>query len=128
MCQVGDFACPDINIGPCTASHDISWVPGTHVRFGDLDFIITAEGELAQAPVVVQTLHSTDLDAVMKMLKELQVSRREPFSLEYIIRSAPTVLPFGLCNTAETVGHLMAQRMIQSPTNNEFVGMIEHVT
>ena len=37
------------------------------------------------------------------------------------------VLLFGLRNAAETVGHLVAQRMIPSPTNNEFVGVIEHV-
>ena len=28
-------------------NHDISWVLSAHVRFGDLDFIITVEGELA---------------------------------------------------------------------------------
>ena len=51
---------------------------------------------------------------------------REPFSPEYLIRSAPTVLPFGLCNAAETIGHLVAQHMIPSPMNNEFVRVIEH--
>ena len=52
----------------------------------------------------------------------------EPLSLEYLIRSAPIVLSFGLRNAAETVGHLVAQRMIPSPVNNEFVGLIKHVT
>ena len=51
----------------------------------------------------------------------------EPLSLEYLIRSAPTVLPFGLRYAVETVGHLVAQRMIPSPANDEFVGVIEHV-
>ena len=37
------------------------------------------------------------------------------------------MLPFGLRNAAETIGHLMAQRMIPSPVNNEFVGVIEYV-
>ena len=37
------------------------------------------------------------------------------------------MLQFGLCNTAETIGHLVARRMIPSPANNEFVGVIEHV-
>ena len=37
------------------------------------------------------------------------------------------MLPFGLRNAAETVGHLMAQRMIPSHANDEFVGVIEHV-
>ena len=36
-------------------------------------------------------------------------------------------LPFGLRNATTTVSHLMAQRTIPSPTNNEFVGMIESV-
>ena len=36
-------------------------------------------------------------------------------------------LPFGLRNTAATTSHLVAQRMILSPTNNEFRGMIERV-
>ena len=56
-----------------------------------------------------------------------QLARGEPLSLEYLIRSAPTALPFGLRNAAETVGHLVAQRMIPSLTNNEFVGVIKHV-
>jgi len=38
------------------------------------------------------------------------------------------VLPFGLCNAAETVGRLVAQRMIPSPTKDKFVGVIEQVT
>ena len=53
------------------ASHDITWVPGAHVRFEDLDFIITAKGELARAPVVVQPFHSTNLDAIAEALEEL---------------------------------------------------------
>ena len=50
------------------ASHDISWVPGAHVRFGDLDFIVTVEGELARVPVIVQPFRSTGLDAITEML------------------------------------------------------------
>ena len=57
----------------------------------------------------------------------MQLARGEPLSLEYLIRSTPTVLPFGLRNAAETIGHLVAQCMIPSPANDEFVGMIEHV-
>ena len=37
------------------------------------------------------------------------------------------MLPFCLHNTAETVGHLVAQCMIPSPANDEFVGVIEHI-
>ena len=38
---------------PRMANHDVSWVLGAHVRFGDLDFIVSVEGELVQALVVV---------------------------------------------------------------------------
>ena len=44
------------------ASHDISWVPNTHVRFEDLDFIITVGGELALAHAAIQPLPSIGLD------------------------------------------------------------------
>ena len=76
------------------------------------------EGELAWTPIVVQPFHPIDLDAITKMLEELWLTGGEPFSPKYIIRSIPTVLPFGLCNAAETVGNLLAQRMIQCPTCN----------
>ena len=36
-------------------------------------------------------------------------------------------LPFGLRNATATVSHIVAQRTIPSPANNEFVGMIESV-
>ena len=35
------------------------------------------EGELAQAPVVVQSIHSTDVDAITEMLEELQLPEPE---------------------------------------------------
>ena len=59
------------------ASHGISWVPSAHVRFGDLDFIIMAEGELARAPIVVQPFHSTGLDVITEMLEELRLHAPE---------------------------------------------------
>ena len=49
----GPLRVPTINIKTRMASHEISWVLSTHVRFGDLDFIVMVEGELAWAPVVV---------------------------------------------------------------------------
>ena len=42
------------------ASHAISWVPGAHMRFGDLDFIVMVGGELALAHVAIQPLPSID--------------------------------------------------------------------
>ena len=52
------------------ASHGVSWVPGAHVHFGNLDFIITTEGEVEQAPAAVQPLHSTGLDTIVEALEE----------------------------------------------------------
>ena len=59
------------------ASHGISWVLGAHVRFGDLDFIVMAEEELARVPVVAQPLHSTSLDTIAEALEELQLHASE---------------------------------------------------
>ena len=59
------------------ASHNVSWVSGAHVRFGKLDFIITTEGELARAPVVVQPLRSAGLDSISEALDELQLHAPE---------------------------------------------------
>ena len=53
------------------ASDDITWVLGTHVRFGDLDFIITMEGQLALAPVAIQPLYFTSLDVSTEAFEEL---------------------------------------------------------
>ena len=55
------------------ASNNITWVLGAHVRFGDLDFIITTEGELARAPIVIQPLQSAGLDAMAEALDELRL-------------------------------------------------------
>ena len=157
------------------ASHNVRWVTGAFVHFGDLDFIVTTKGEVVQAPTAVQPLHSASLDAIAGALEELQLyaleahaprsnqlldfdygrlkrqlgaflglrpSREdlchltfsfanvmvqltggEPLSPEYLIRSIPTALPFGLRNAAEIDGHLVAQRTPLSPANDEFLGM-----
>ena len=114
------------------ASHGISWVLGAHVCFGDLNFIIMVGGELALAHAAIQPLPSIGLD-YGRLEHQLDVSlgpqpsREDPhrlafsdanvvaqliggklLSLEHLIRSASTVLPFGLCNAAETVTHLVA--------------------
>ena len=47
------------------------------MRFGNLDFIVMMEGELAQAPTAVQPLHSAGLDAVTEVLEELQLHAPE---------------------------------------------------
>jgi hypothetical protein len=53
------------------ASHDMIWVSGVHVRFGNLNFFITTEGELARALTPIQPLHSASIDTVVEALKEL---------------------------------------------------------
>ena len=44
------------------ASHGISLVSGTHVRFGDLDFIVTVGGELALTHAAIQPISSIGLN------------------------------------------------------------------
>jgi len=44
-----------------------------HVRFGDLDFIVTMEGELVWAPTAIQPLHSIVLNVIPEALEELQL-------------------------------------------------------
>ena len=56
-----------------------------------------------------------------------QLARGEPLFSEYLTRSVPTVFPFGLRNAVRTIGHLVAQRMHPSPTDDEFVGMMDYV-
>ena len=41
--------------------------------FGDQDFIVTTEGELAMAPAAVRPLHSAGLDTIVEVLEELQL-------------------------------------------------------
>ena len=48
-----------------------------HVRFEDLDFIVTTEGELAMAPAAIRPLHSAGLDAIGEALEELQLHTPE---------------------------------------------------
>ena len=59
------------------ASHGVSWVSGAHVCFRSLDFIVTMEGELAQAPATVHPFHSTGLDVIVEVLEELQLHAPE---------------------------------------------------
>ena len=44
------------------ANHNVSWVPGAHMRFESLDFIITVGGELVRAHTAIQSLPSIGLD------------------------------------------------------------------
>ena len=120
--------------------------------FGDLDFIVTVGGELALAHAPIQSLPSISLN-YERLERQLGVSlgpqqskedqrrltlfdannmawfaRGGSLSPEHHIRSAPTALPFDLRNAAATVSHFVARCMVLPPTNNEFMGVIEHVT
>ena len=55
------------------AIHSVSWVPGAHMRFGKLDFIVTTEGGLVQAPAAIQPLHFTGPNTIAEVLEELQL-------------------------------------------------------
>ena len=57
-----------------------------------------------------------------------QHAKGEPLSLEYLTQSTPLAFPFGLRNAARTIGHLTAQCMHPSPTDDEFMGMMDYVT
>ena len=118
------------------ASHTISWVPGIHVHFGDLDFIVMMGGELALAHATIQSLPSIGfnygrLESQPGVSLGPQQSREDPrrltLSPEHSTRSTLMMLPFGLRNAVATISHLVAQCTILSPTNNEFMGMIESV-
>ena len=63
------------------AGHNLSWVPGAHVRFEDLDFIVTTEGELAMAPAAIRPLQSASLNAIAEALEELPLHAPEARTL-----------------------------------------------
>ena len=107
------------------------------MRFGDIDFIVTVGGELALAHAAIQSLPSIGFN-YGRPERQPNVSlgprlsredlRRLTLSPKHSARSTLTALLFGLRNAAATVSHLVAQRTTPSPTNNEFVGMIESIT
>ena len=51
------------------------------MRFVDLDFIVMVEGELAWAPIIVPSIHSTSLDMITEMLEELRLHASEARAL-----------------------------------------------
>ena len=119
------------------ANHAISWVPGAHMRFSDLDFIITLGGELALTHSAAPSPPSINLSRLrlegplsnsLGVPSSREASRNVALFLEGHIRSAPIAFPFGLRNAAATAGHLLALWMVQSPTDIEFMGAIEHDT
>ena len=103
------------------ATHAISWAPGAHVRFGDLDFVVTLGGELALTHTVAQPLPSINLSR-LKLKGPRgdslgpQLSREPPRSItlfpEGPVRCASTAFPFSLHNATATAGHLLALRMV----------------
>ena len=73
------------------ANRNVSWVPDVCVRFGNLDFAITMEGELVRSSAATQPLLFTGLDAIAEVPEELQLPTTEvcapgnnqPLSLDY---------------------------------------------
>jgi hypothetical protein len=55
----------------------MSWIPGTHVCFGTLDFVVTAEEEQVQALAPAQPPLTTSLNAIDEALEELQLHALE---------------------------------------------------
>ena len=116
------------------ATHAIIWAPGAHVRFGDLDFVITLGGELALTHTATPSLPSINLSRLrlegppgnsLVVPSSREASHNATLCPEGSVQSAPTAFPFGLRNAAATAGRLLALRMVQSPTDIEFVGAIE---
>ena len=107
------------------------------MHFDDLDFIVMMGGELALAHAAIQSLPSIGFNYGRLELQPSvslgpQWSREDPrcltLSSKHPAWSTLIVLPFGLRNTAATISHLVAQRVIPFPMNNEFMGMIESIT
>jgi hypothetical protein len=59
------------------AGHSISWIPGVHMRFGTLDFVVTTEGELVRPPTPTHPPLTTGLNAIDGALEELQLHAPE---------------------------------------------------
>ena len=87
------------------------------MRFGDLDFVITLGGELALTHTATPSLPSINLSRLrlegppgnsLGPQSSSEVSHNVTLCPEGPVRSAPIAFPFGLHNTAATVGHLVA--------------------
>ena len=52
------------------ANRNVNWVQGAHVRFGNLDFVVTMEGKLVQPPTAAQPPLFTGLDTIAEAPKE----------------------------------------------------------
>ena len=59
------------------ANRNVSWVLGVRVHFGNLDFVITMEGELVRSFAATQPLLFTGLDTIIEVPKELQLPTME---------------------------------------------------
>ena len=103
------------------ATHAITWAPGAHVHFGDLDFIIILGGELALTDSAAPSPPSINLSHLRLegppgnswgVPSPKEASHNATLCPEGSVRSAPTVFPFGLRNAAATAGRLLALRMV----------------
>ena len=103
------------------ATHTISWASGALVHFGDLDFIITLEGELALTHTAARSLSSIDLSHLrleappgnsLGPQSSREASHNVTLCPKGPVRSAPIAFPFGLRNAAVTIGHPLALRVV----------------
>ena len=103
------------------ATHVITWVPGAHVRFSNLDFIVTLGGELALTHSAAPSPPSINLSRLRLEgppgnTRGVRSPKEAPHNATMCpkgsIWSAPTAFPFGLRNTAATAGHLLTLRMV----------------
>ena len=72
------------------ANHGTSWVAGTHMRFGSLDFIASMEGELARANGPTTPPQTVSLDTVIETLRELWLHTPGTHAPESDLRSSTT--------------------------------------
>ena len=107
------------------------------MRFNNLDFIITLGGELALTDSATPSPPSINLSRLRLegppgnswgVPSSKEASHNATLCPEGSVRGALTAFPFGLRNAAATAGRLLALRMVQSPTDIEFVGAIERDT
>lgn len=65
------------------ACHDIGWVLSARMCFRSLDFVVTTEGDLEEAPALVLPSPATSLDMVVEALEGLQLHPSESGASEY---------------------------------------------
>ena len=100
------------------ANHDISFAPGSLIRFGSLDFLATVEG-IELIPILVLPARPAILGPAAGIAASGWARARGSF---------PGGRLFGLRNAAETYGRLLTRSMTVSPASNELAGMVRTIS